>query len=63
MNHKILKKIFIIILILLFLLSFSSSYSSLNINNLAIVVAMGIDVADNNKLKLTFQFTNASSIS
>lgn len=63
MNHKILKKIFIIILILLFLLSFSSSYSSLNINNLAIVVAMGIDVADNNNLKLTFQFTNASSIS
>ena len=63
MNHKILKKIFIIILILLFLLAFSSSYSALNINNLAIVVAMGIDVADNNNLKLTFQFTNASSIS
>lgn len=63
MNHKILKKIFIIILILLFLLAFSSSYSALNINNLAIVVAMGIDVADNNNLNLTFQFTNASSIS
>lgn len=63
MNHKILKKIFIIILILLFLLAFSSSYSALNINNLAIVVAMGIDVADNNNLKLTFQFTNTSSIS
>lgn len=63
MNHKILKKIFIFILIILFLLAFSSSYSSLNINNLAIVVAMGIDVADNNNLKITFQFTNASSIS
>lgn len=63
MNHKILKKIFVFILILLFLLAFSSSYSALNINNLAIVVAMGIDVADNNNLKLTFQFTNASSIS
>lgn len=63
MNHKILKKIFIFILIILFILAFSSSYSSLNINNLAIVVAMGIDVADNNNLKLTFQFTDASSIS
>lgn len=63
MNHKILKKIFVFILILLFLLAFSSSYSALSINNLAIVVAMGIDVAQNNNLKLTFQFTNASSVS
>lgn len=63
MNKKLFKKIFIIILIIMFLLAFSKSYSTLNIDNLSVVVAMGIDVSDKNHLQISFQFTNASSVS
>ncbi len=58
-----LKKFFIVIAIIIFLIAFSASYKSSNIGNLALVVAMGIDVSDTNKLNITFQFTNASSVS
>ncbi len=61
--NKIFKKIFIIILIIMLLLAFSKSYSTLNIDNLSVVVAMGIDVSDKNNLKISFQFTNPSSVS
>ena len=61
--RKLPKKIFVVILIIMFLLAFSKSYSALNISNLAVVVAMGIDVSDNNNLKISFQFTKASSAS
>lgn len=47
----------------MFLLAFSKSYSTLNIDNLSVVVAMGIDVSDKNHLQISFQFTNASSVS
>lgn len=60
---KIIKKIFVIILILMLFLAFSKSYSTLNIDNLSIVVAMGIDTSDKNLLQISFQFTNASSVS
>ena len=45
------------------LLAFSKSYSTLNIDNLSVVVAMGIDVSNKNHLQISFQFTNASSVS
>ena len=61
--NKIFKKIFIAILIIMFLLAFSKSYSTLNVDNLSVVVAMGIDVSDKNNLKISFQFTNSSSVS
>lgn len=61
--NNIIKKIFILILIIIFLIAFSSSYSSLSIDNLAIVVAIGIDTSTNNNLKVSFQFTNPSSVS
>lgn len=61
--NNILKKIFVVILIILFLLAFSSSYASLSIENIAVIVAIGIDVSDNNNLRISFQFTNASSVS
>ncbi len=61
--NKFLIKLFILILIIILLVAFSSSYSSLNLENLAVVVAMGIDVSTQNKLKITFQFTNAVSVS
>ncbi len=60
---KIVKKIFIVILIIMLLLAFSKSYSTLNVDNLSVVVAMGIDVSDKNNLQISFQFTNPSSVS
>ena len=63
MPKKLFKKIFIVILIIMLLLAFSKSYSTLNIDNLSVVVAMGIDVSDKNHLQISFQFTNASSVS
>lgn len=61
--NKILLKIFIIILIIMLLVAFSSSYSALNLENLAVVVAIGIDTSKDNKLDITFQFTDALSVS
>ena len=41
--NKIIRNIFIIVSILVFMLGFSSSYTSLSIDNLAYVIALGID--------------------
>ena len=60
---EIIKKIFIIILIIMFFVAFSNSYKALNIDNLAFVVAIGIDSTDTNKFKITFQFVNPPSTS
>lgn len=58
---KIITHIFILFMIILLIVSFSSSYASLNIDNLAFVVALGIDTGESHKLKVTFQFTNLPS--
>lgn len=60
---NILQKIFIFIIIIIFICSFSSSYNSLNIDNLAFVVALGIDKSDTNNIKVTFQFVNPPATS
>jgi len=59
--NKIVRNIFILIVILVFLLGFSASYSSLTIDNLAYVIALGIDKGENEKFKFTFQFSTGSS--
>lgn len=53
---NILKRILIILLIIIFISSFSASYKSLNIDNLAFVIALGVDKSSSNKLKITFEF-------
>ena len=53
---NILKKILIIIIIIIFISSFSASYNSLNIDNSAFIIALGIDKSGSNKLKVTFEF-------
>lgn len=53
---NIFNKIFILILIIIFISTFSASYNSLNIDNLAFVVALGIDKSTSNNLKVTFEF-------
>lgn len=60
-----IKSIFIIILISIFIYAFSSSYTSHSIENLAYVVAMGIDKSDNDtdKMKVSFQFIKIAALS
>lgn len=53
---NILKKLLVFILLIVFVTGFSSSYHSLNLDNLAFAVAIGIDKGSSNKLKVTFQF-------
>lgn len=60
---KIFIKIFIIIIIIIFFISFSYSYKALNIENLAFVVALGIDTSDSKEIKVTFQFVTPPSTS
>ena len=62
MNH-LARNIFIFILIIIFIMAFSSSYSSLNIDNLASVLAIGIDTSADNNLEVSFQFSTPVSAS
>lgn len=56
--NKWIRNIFIFIVILVFIFAFSSSYSSLNIDNLTYVLAIGIDTSEDNKLEVSFHFSN-----
>lgn len=58
--NKIFKIIFILVLIIIFIAGFSASYNSLNIDNLAFAVAIGIDKSSTNNLKVTFEFLSTS---
>ena len=49
-------------MICIFIAAFSSSYSSLNIDKLIYVLAIGIDKGANNTLEVTFQFSNPLSV-
>ncbi len=62
MKH-LLKVVCFVIIFVILTVSFSNSYTRVNLDNIAVVVAMGIDKGENNKLKVCFQFTNPSSIS
>ena len=51
------------ILLVVFINGFSASYTSRQIGNLAYVLAMGIDVGETAKLKVSVQFTKNASLS
>lgn len=62
--NKLIKNIFIAIVIIILVLAFSSSYTSFSIDNLAFVIAIGIDKGStDNNLKISFQIAKPSSIS
>lgn len=61
--NTIIRKIIILIIIIIFISSFSVSYNSLNLDNLAFAVAIGIDKSTSNKLKVTFEFLAPSASS
>lgn len=52
-----------LILLVIFIGAFASSYTSHNMSNLAYVLALGIDVGENAKMKVSAQFTKSSSFS
>ena len=57
------KYIFIILIAILFSFAFTSSHRIQSIDDLSYVVALGIDVGNTEKLKITFQFTKPSTSS
>ena len=58
--NNFLKRTIILLFIIILIIAFSSSYQSLSIDNLAFVVALGIDTSDTQNVKVTFEFSNAS---
>lgn len=61
MNHKVQKFFAIFILTILLLVSSSSYYGIKGIDNLAYVVAIGLDVGKDDELKLSLQISLPSS--
>lgn len=55
-----LNKILILILIIIFIAGFSASYNSLNIDNSAFAIAIGIDKSESDELEITFEFLSTS---
>lgn len=47
----------------IFAIAFSSSYTSHNLSNLAYVLAIGVDVGENAKMKVSAQFTSSDAFS
>ncbi len=60
MNHKVQKFFAIFILTVLLIVSSFSYYGIQSIDDLAYVVAIGLDVGDDNNLKLSLQFSVSS---
>lgn len=58
--QKFIRNLFVFIFIILFIIAFSSSYLSLSIDNLAYVLAIGIDKGKDNILEVSFQFSTTS---
>lgn len=63
MSKNAISIISFLILLVVFASAFSSSYTSHNMSNLAYVLALGIDVGENSKMKVSAQFTNSDSFS
>lgn len=63
MSKNAISIISFLILLVVFASAFSSSYTSHNMSNLAYVLALGIDVGENSKMKVSAQFTKSDSFS
>ncbi len=63
MSKNFVSIIVFVLLLCIFIGAFSKSYSSHNISNLAYVLALGIDVGENAKMKISAQFTKTAAFS
>ena len=60
--YNFISRLFVTILVLLLIFfTLSSSYSSKQLDKLAYVIALGMDVGENNNLKLSIQLAKPSS--
>ncbi len=59
--RTVYKYIAIILIIILFSFAFTSSHRIQSIDDLSYIVALGIDVGETEKLRITFQFTKPNS--
>ena len=62
MSKNLITIIVFSILLVIFINGFSASYTSRKLGNLAYVLALGIDVGENSKLKVSAQFSKSASI-
>ena len=63
MNKNFVSIVVTLILLVIFANGFSAAYTSREIGNLAYVLALGIDVGEKSKLKVSAQFTKSASVS
>lgn len=63
MSKSFISIIVFLVLLVIFINGFSASYTSRQLGNLAYVLAMGIDVGENSKMKVSVQFTKTNSVS
>ena len=63
MNKFSISILAFIVLLVIFANGFSAAYTSRKIDNIAYVLALGIDVGEKAKLKISAQFTKTSAIS
>lgn len=61
MSKNLVSIVAFFILLVIFINGFSASYTSRQIGNLAYVLAMGIDVGEKSKLKVSVQFSQSST--
>lgn len=60
MSKNLVRIIVFLILLVFFINGFSESYTSHNMTNLAYVLAIGIDVGEKAKMKISAQFSKSS---
>lgn len=63
MNKNLVYIIVFSVLLVIFINGFSASYTSRKMGNLAYVLALGIDVGEKAKLKVSAQFTKSAAVS
>ena len=63
MSKNFVSIVVTLILLVIFAYGFSAAYTSREIGNLAYVLALGIDVGEKSKMKVSAQFTKSASVS
>ena len=63
MSKNFVSIVVTLILLVIFANGFSSAYTSRKLDNLAYVLALGIDIGEKSKMKVSAQFTKSASVS
>lgn len=63
MSKNFVSIVVTLILLVIFANGFSAAYTSRKLDNLAYVLALGIDVGEKSKMKVSAQFTKSASVS